>query len=229
MTVTDPRVDEGKFTGTGQLAPIDYPATVTLQPGESVTYTTTYVVTQADVDSGELSNTATATGNTPPGTDIPPTPPSTVVVVTDPKPALTVVKTADVTKITTVGQKVTYSFLVTNAGNVTITNPTVKEGDFSGHGKLSAVTCPSHDDITLEPGDTEICTATYTVVAADLAAGAGKLTNTATVTGDLPGGGSLTSDPSTSTVTPDPPATPIAAGTPPRPGQLAFTGTELVG
>ncbi|WP_420369289.1 DUF7507 domain-containing protein [Curtobacterium sp. L1-20] len=228
VTVTNPRVDEGAFSGTGQLAPITYPATVTLQPGESVTYTTTYTVTQADVNSGKLSNTATATGDSPPGTSIPPTPPSTVVVVTDPKPALTVVKTADVTKITTVGQKVTYSFLVTNTGNVTVTDPTVEEGDFSGHGKLSSVTCPS-DDVTLEPGDSEICTATYTVVAADLAAGSGKLTNTATVTGDLPGGGSLTSTPSTSTVVPDPPANPVVAGTTPRPGQLAFTGTELVG
>jgi len=86
---------------------------------------------------------------------------------------------------------------VTNTGNVTVTDPVVKEGAFNGHGHLSAVSCPSGS--ALAPGQTVDCTATYTVVAADLAGG--TLTNTATVAGTTPSGDPLTSDPSTAKVT----------------------------
>ena len=225
VTVTNPEVLETEFSGSGDLAPIEYPAEdVVLQPGESVTYTTTYTVTQEDINSGELTNTATATGDVPPGNELPPTPPSTVIVDTDPLPSLAIEKTADVTTITTVGQKVTYSFVVTNTGNVTISDPTVNEGKFSGNGELSAVTCPTNAT-ALAPGDSVTCTATYTVVAADLMAGAGELTNTATATGNLPGGGTLTSDPSTVSIVsePDTPVEPGVSG----PGGLASTGALI--
>jgi hypothetical protein len=111
---------------------------------------------------------------------------------------------------------VTYTFTVTNVGNITITDPTVKEGTFSGHGTLSTVSCPSAK--TLEPGTSLICTATYTVVAADLTGG--TLGNTATATGTLPSGAPFTSDPSTATV--QEVAAVAAAG-------LASTGSTIAG
>jgi uncharacterized repeat protein (TIGR01451 family) len=227
VTITDPTIADTEFSGTGELSAITCPADDTLAPGDVVTCLATYTVTQADVNAGQITNTATVTGTTPGGDPTDPSTPSTSTVTTDPLPALSLMKTADVTKITKVGQVVTYSFLVSNTGNVTITDPAVDEGKFSGHGTLSAVTCPS-GDATLEPGDSVICTATYKVVAADLTDG--KLTNTATATGTTPGGDPLTSDPSTSTVTPDP-TTPVAGGgTTPTggDGELAFTGTDLV-
>jgi LPXTG-motif cell wall-anchored protein len=61
------------------------------------------------------------------------------------------------------------------------------------------------------------CTATYTVVAADLADGA-TLSNTATVTGTTQGGDLLTSDPSTASVKEVAPVAPAAA--------LASTGSD---
>jgi uncharacterized repeat protein (TIGR01451 family) len=200
VTISDVAVQEGEFSGTGELSAIECPEDATLAPGESVTCTATYEVTQADVDSGELTNTATATG-TPPSGDPVTSPPSTETVTTDPLPALSVVKTADVERITEAGQAVTYSFEVRNTGNVTITDPVVAEGEFTGHGELSEVTCPEDD--TLEPGESVTCTATYTVVAADLAGGA-ELSNTATAGGTTPSGDPITSEPSTATVDVDP-------------------------
>ncbi|TDP98613.1 putative repeat protein (TIGR01451 family) [Leifsonia sp. 115AMFTsu3.1] len=216
VTITDPQVSEGSFSGTGTLSAIDCPqGSASLAPGDTFTCTADYTLTQADVDAGKLTNTATAIGTPPPGTDLPPVPPSTSTVTTDPHPALALVKTADTNKATAVGQIVTYTFTVTNIGNITITQPSVKEGAFTGHGTLSKVTCPSGS--TLRPGDSLTCTATYTVVAADLTGG--TLSNTATATGTLPNGDPLSSDPSTATVQE---VAVVAAG-------LASTGSSIAG
>jgi uncharacterized repeat protein (TIGR01451 family) len=80
---------------------------------------------------------------------------------------------------------ITYSFLVTNTGNVTVTDPRVNDSGFTGSGRLSAITCPGSAS-RLAPGEHVTCTATYTVTAADVRAGSIK--NTATVTGTPPNG-----------------------------------------
>ncbi|WP_069385474.1 DUF7507 domain-containing protein [Cellulosimicrobium cellulans] len=181
VTITDPQVTETAFSGTGEPPVISCPAGQ-LAPRDAVTCEATYVVTQADVDSGELSNTATATG-TPPGDTPPPmSPPSTVDVPVDPQPGLEVVKTADLTEITAAGQTVTYSFEVTNTGNVTITDPQVTETEFSGTGEPPVATCPVGP---LAPGVSVTCEATYVVTQADV--DSGELLNTATATGTPPG------------------------------------------
>ncbi|WP_460581021.1 DUF7507 domain-containing protein [Humibacter ginsengisoli] len=216
VTIMNPTVADTNFSGNpANLSALSCPANVVLQPGEDTTCTATYTVTQADVDAGQITNAATATGTppegvTPPTADAPP-----VVVTTNPHPALSLVKTASTQQATTVGQVITYTFAVTNTGNVDVKNPKVNEGTFTGHGTLSAVTCTG--DSVLPPGQSISCTATYTVVAADLAAG-GTLSNTATVTGTLPGGDLLTSDPSTAKVAEVAPVTPAAA--------LASTGSD---
>ncbi|WP_309102173.1 GEVED domain-containing protein [Microbacterium sp.] len=198
VTITDPTVNEIDFSGTGELSAVTCPEGDTLAPGDEITCTATYEVTQADVDSGELTNTATATGTTPSGEPTEPSTPSTSIVTTDPLPAMSVVKTADVERIVAVGQVVTYTFIVTNTGNVTITDPAVNEGDFNGKGDLSSISCPE-GSATLDPGEAAACTATYTVVEADLAGG-GTLSNTATVSGTTPTGDSITSSSSTAVV-----------------------------
>lgn len=246
VTITDPTVTDTDFSGSGDLSAVTCP-TGALPPGADITCTATYTVTQADVNAGELTNTATVTGDVPDGTDpITPVPSNEVTVGTDPLPLLEVTKTADVKQVTKAGQKVTYSFRVENTGNVTITDPKITDSAFTGHGKLSAITCP--DSATLAPGAVVTCTATYTVVAADLTDG-GELSNTATVGGTTPTGDPITSVPSTVTVNEVPPSqpggpTPAPTGDPtagPAPGApaphsggttptgLAFTGTELVG
>jgi uncharacterized repeat protein (TIGR01451 family) len=197
VTASDVSPVEGGFSGTGTLSPVTPAAAASLAPGESATFTATYVVTQADVDSGALSNTATATGTTPGGDPVPTPPGSSVEIPVTPAPALTVVKTADTTEITEAGQTVTYSFVVTNTGNVTANDVSPVEGDFSGTGDLSAFT---PGPASLAPGESETFTATYVVTQADLDSGA--LTNTASATGTTPGGD------------PFPPAPPSTVDTP---------------
>jgi uncharacterized repeat protein (TIGR01451 family) len=211
VTITNPSVQDTNFSGTGQLSALDCPADVTLEPRDTLICSATYTVTQADIDSGELSNSAHVTGTppvvvTPPTADAPP-----VTITTSPDPVLSFTKTASAQKVTKAGQVLTYTFTVTNVGNVDINDPEVNEGTFTGHGTLSAVTCP--DDSMLAPGEAMTCTATYTVDAADLTGG--TLSNTATASGTTLDGTTITSDPSTAAV--------AEAG--PAKG-LALTGTD---
>ncbi|WP_420367228.1 DUF7507 domain-containing protein [Curtobacterium sp. L1-20] len=194
VTITDPVVDDSDFTGTGTAPVVDCPAG-SIAPGASVTCTASYVTTQADVDQGGVTNTATVTGTPPGGGTTPPSPPSTVTVPSDPAPALTVVKTADRTELTAAGQTITYSFVVTNTGNVTLTDVAVDDTDFTGTGTLSAVTCPT---ATLAPGADITCTATYEVTQADI--DNGGVTNTAVGTGTPPTGDPIPTPPSTVSV-----------------------------
>lgn len=71
--ITDP------LPGLSSVSYGPWPSTEgTLAPGQSVTATATYTVTQADLDRGEVANTATAAGNPPFGSPsgTPPTPTS---------------------------------------------------------------------------------------------------------------------------------------------------------
>ena len=202
VTMSGIGITEQKFTGSGMTPGAICPADV-LAPGDSMDCTASYKVTQADVDAGQVSNTAVAVG-TPPSLqtdpdgnlvlgDCPdcvmttPTPitsqPSTAIATMDPNPALSIVKTANVSTFTT-GTVITYTFTITNTGDVTMSNVGVIEGAFNGTGKLSSITCPT---TTLAPGQVVACTATYTATAADAAAG--KLANTATATGVPPTNG----------------------------------------
>ncbi|MFK0242996.1 hypothetical protein ACIQTX_19235 [Microbacterium sp. NPDC090281] len=197
VTLTDVTVTETEFTGSGTApVPVCPAGAAELAPGTQVICTATYTVTQADVDAGSISNAATATG-VPPGGGTPPvSPPSVVEVPELPAPALTVVKTTDTQAVTRAGQAIDYRFTVTNTGNVTLSTTKVNEVSFSGAGAFGAPVCPAG---ALVPGQVIVCTATYTVVTADLT---GKpLVNTATATGTPPGGDPITSDPSTVRIT----------------------------
>src|ERR1019366_8229989 len=88
-------------------------------------------------------------------------------------------KTSDATAATKVGDLITFSYLVTNTGNVTISALAVTDPQPG----LSVVSCPS---ATLAPAAFETCTATYTVTQADL--DAGQIVNTGTVNGTTPAG-----------------------------------------
>ncbi|MHC5903963.1 DUF7507 domain-containing protein [Streptomyces sp. S6] len=203
VTLTDITVKEGDFNGTGVLSAPSCPdAAKSLAPGAVVTCTATYVVTQEDVDAGQLANSATVTGEPPLGGDPITSPPGTTKVPTDPRPGLSVVKSADKTELV-LGETITYSFVVTNTGNVTMKDVAVHEGEFTGTGKLSEVSCPDGTQ-SLAPGASATCTATYQVTQDDV--DAGKISNSATVTGVPPLGPNtpVTSPPGTTTVPTDP-------------------------
>lgn len=193
VTLDDIAIQEQDFTGTGNLSDVLCPDT-TLAPAEETTCEATYVITQDDVDAGGVTNVAIAIG-TPPDTDVPvPSTPSETTVGSDPAPGLSVVKTAAPASAGAAGDVITYSFLVTNTGNVTLTDVAPLEGDFSGTGDLTAIECPTD---VLAPGEDITCTATYELTQEDV--DAGGVTNVATAVGTPPdgttGGGTPTEAP----------------------------------
>ena len=177
------------------LGPVTCPLP-TLAPGASETCTATYTITAADVTAGAVVNMATASG-TPPGGTTPVTsaPSSTSTPTTAPAPGLHVDKTASPTAVSRVGERITYSFAVTNTGNVTITGIGVSDTQAAPAGPASAVTCPT---TTLAPGAFTTCTATYTATQADL--DHGSIADTATASGTAPSGSAVTSPPAAATV-----------------------------
>jgi uncharacterized repeat protein (TIGR01451 family) len=114
---------------------------------------------------------------------------------------MTVAKSAPTTTVTHAGQHVPYSFLVTNAGNVTLHDVTVTDvvAPPSDPANLSPVSCPHP---ALAPGASETCTATYTVTQADVDHG-GPARDSATVTGTPP---ATPGDPSPPPLPPSPPS-----------------------
>jgi hypothetical protein len=101
------------------------------------------------------------------------------------------VKSASVTSYSAPGTPITYSYLVTNTGNVNLTAVSVTDP----HVGLSAISCLS---ASVAPGASETCTATYTTTQADLTAG--SITNTASASGKAPFGVSVASNPSSVTI-----------------------------
>ena len=157
-------------------AVIDDKATVTcpqtptpLNPGASLTCTASYVVTQADLNAGAVLNTATASavfnGNTVVSNQ------DQVSVPAAQGPALTLDKSTTTPNYDAVGDTISYSYLVTNSGNVPVTTPYAVTDD------KATVTCPQ-TPTPLDPGASITCTASYVVTQADLNAGA--VLNTAT-------------------------------------------------
>jgi uncharacterized repeat protein (TIGR01451 family) len=170
VTVTDP------LEGLSAITPATVPD---LAVDASETFTATYTVTQADIDAGQILNTATATADEPEGCDCGPPTDTDDYVITIPRTAATTVeKTADPTEDLVLGDTVTYTFVVTNTGNVTLTDVTVTD-ELAG---LSAIDPPSV--ASLAPDATATFTATYVVTQADV--DAGEIVNSATATGTPP-------------------------------------------
>ncbi|WP_449408277.1 DUF7507 domain-containing protein [Microbacterium maritypicum] len=157
-----------------------------LQPGQTVTATATSTISQTDVNSGAVSNTATGSGAPPTGAAVTSTAPATVSLASAPGIVLT--KTGAVTSGNgSVGSTITYSFSARNTGNVTLTGVSIADP----HAGLSALTYtwPGASG-TLQPNQTVTATATYTVRQSDVDAGSAK--NTATVSGTPPTGAAIT-------------------------------------
>jgi uncharacterized repeat protein (TIGR01451 family) len=113
-------------------------------------------------------------------------------------PELALTKTVSPTRFTTAGDTLTYSFAVSNPGNADVADLAI---DDPMPGLSTPVCSPVALGDTLPAGDSTTCTATYTVTAGDVVAGADK-TNTATATGTPPQGTGLpqvVSPPSTAT------------------------------
>ncbi len=163
----------------------------TLAPGDTITWTATYVVTTADFQTavggdGSIDNTATGSATAPGGVAGAITDDSDPVTVTVTAP----VATLSVTKIATpdsgygVGDTITYNYVVTNTGNVPMTNVGLADNVTAGSGTDPVPTLVSinnggglgasaddgadNDVDTLAPGDTAEFTGTYVVTQSDV-------------------------------------------------------------
>jgi len=172
-----------------------------------------------------------------------------VISYTLPHPVITLAKTeaaGSPDPVTRAGERITYDFKVTNAGNVELDGIAVADTQ-ALHGEVlgSGPTCP---ESTLAPGAAETCTGLYIVTSADLAAG--SVRDSAVATARVLGGGTLTSNratlsipvqpaapPTTTTTTPTRAPTPVrlvtgppsppAGETPLFPAGLALAGVGL--
>jgi uncharacterized repeat protein (TIGR01451 family) len=171
-------------------------AATSLAPGAGTLCTATYVTTQGDLDTGEVANSASAVGLTGSGSSVASNPASAIAPA-DVAPALSLEKSATPTSVSAAGQTITYSFLATNTGNVTVHGL----GVLDAHVGLSAISCPT---TTLAPGATTTCSATYVVTQADI--DAGEIADSAHADAATPAGAAVAS-PVSSVVVP-------ASGTP---------------
>ena len=157
-----------------------------LAPGATyTTCTASTALTQAHIDSGSVSNTATVSGTPPAGATPNPTTASDTEVVTITQIAsFELTKAATPTTYSTAGQTITYSFSVDNTGNVTLTNTAVSDP------RCDAAPVYASGDINsdseLDVTEVWIFTCLYTVTQADV--NAGSISNTATATATGPQG-----------------------------------------
>ncbi|SDP36843.1 DUF11 domain-containing protein [Phyllobacterium sp. OV277] len=160
----------------------------TLAVNETKTVTGVYTITQADIDRGHVTNSATASGTDSNGVAVPSLQSSTDTPI-EQKPSLVIVKdvVAGTPAQNRAGSKIDYTFVVTNNGNLPLTNISVSDGKLD-----AAATCPV---TALAPGAQTTCTGSHTLTQADV--NAGKVTNTATAAGQTAGGKSVVSPPST--------------------------------
>ena len=89
---------------------------------------------------------------------------------------LSLVKSASPSTYSTVGQSISYSYLVTNTGNVRLAGP-VTVADDKATVSCPAVSTVGNHDSFLDPGEAVTCTASYTITQADL--NSGSVTNVA--------------------------------------------------
>lgn len=159
--------------------------TTTLAIGASATCTSGYTTVAADVGVG-VTYSATVSGTAAGGGTVTATANGTIVF--NPQPSLAVAVTASPTTYSNAGQVITYSYKVTNTGNVSISSITV------GDSRVSTVTCPV---TTLAAGANTTCSGSYTTVAADVMAG--SISSTATAKGVF-GSTAVASTPITTTL-----------------------------
>jgi len=201
VDLTDVVVDDPTLGVSGLVCA----ATLAVGDHADCTTTATHEVTQADLIAGKVTNTATATGTTPPGVTPPDPASSTVDTPTTPAVSgLEVVKAATLhddgpgaakdNGLADAGETITYEFTVTNTGNVTLPKVTVDDALLG----LDGFECATD----LEPGRSATCQAPepYAVTEADLVEG--KVVNTATGHATTPPGVDEPTPPTTDVTVP---------------------------
>ncbi|HET6498021.1 MAG TPA: hypothetical protein VFH17_03100, partial [Coriobacteriia bacterium] len=133
-----------------------------LAPSASATFTATYTITQADLDAGSVKNIAQGFGFW--GKDKVESNFDDETVTALQQPALSLVKTATPVTYDAIGDVITYTYTLTNSGNVTLSGPFTVTDDKATTSRVGAVPAPD----VLAPGASAAFSATYTITQADL-------------------------------------------------------------
>ncbi|AWI24425.1 hypothetical protein HYN49_00135 [Flavobacterium pallidum] len=184
VSISDPTIS---------LNPITVPSPLT--PGQVVSVPFTYTITQADVNAGQVVNTAVVSGTTPGGTTVTDTSDNdgddtnggdTPTVTPIPmNPELEFIKTGvyvddNANGIVDTADTVVYTFVIRNTGNVTVTNILIND---ALTGTVLVPLTPS----TLNPGESGTMTpVVYHINQTNI--NAGLVINSASVTGSDPNG-----------------------------------------
>lgn len=126
------------------------------------TCTATYTITQDDIEAGEVTNIAQATGEPEFGTLGPLT---ADVTITGPtlNPAMTLEKTTTASGFSAVGDVIDYSFTVTNTGNVTLSDVAVTDP------LIPTLSCSTTALLPADAGTNVLtCSGSYTVTQDDI-------------------------------------------------------------
>ncbi len=193
VVVTDERenaafttVEDANFEFDGNTVTIGE-----MLPNATYTFKVTYEVTEGDIlaEGNTLVNTVKVTGDGPEGEDPDPEETTEEVPVEEPKASLSVEKTSGAVEGTTyrAGDTITYTITVTNDGNLTVTNITLKDTLVEEEGiEVAGYDTP----FVLEPGESKEFTYAYTVTGEDLGPAGGTeptlLENAVTVEGKAP-------------------------------------------
>jgi len=183
LTITDPIVTI-----------VGGPITLAAGASDNITFTGTYTITATDIANGMVPNTATATGEDPIGDPVMTTDDDTVPLASG-TPEIDLIKTGTFNDengsgTAEEGETISYAFTVSNIGTVDLTAVTITDPLLTVSG--------GPIDLIVGASDNTSFTGTYTITATDVANG--MVPNTATTTGDDPGGNSV-SDTDDETIT----------------------------
>ncbi|WP_418639027.1 DUF7507 domain-containing protein [Winogradskyella sp.] len=167
-----------------------------LDPSETWIFTApNYTITQDNVDAGSITNNVTVSGLEPDGTTSVLATDTYIIDANNPDVTLCdngsieIVKAASSTASGCVGEGdiVTYTFTVTNNGDVSINSITITDDLLGGDITASLTLTGDDSDSVLDPSETWIFTAPdYTITQANV--DAGNITNNVTVNGLQPDG-----------------------------------------
>lgn len=169
VTLQNVVVTDDLITPTGGTTPC-----AAVAPGGNCTLVGTYTVTQADVDAGEIINSATAQSDEIDTID------TEIASPVPQNPSIDLVKQADLPEGVSLGAPgdvIEYTLTATNTGNVTLDNVEIVDD-------LIGLTCTPSQPAMLAVGESLACSGTYEIRIPDL--GSGAITNIATVSGEAP-------------------------------------------
>jgi gliding motility-associated-like protein/uncharacterized repeat protein (TIGR01451 family) len=164
VTISDLLVEDPL---TGLLQEIE-----SLAPEQSLSFNETYIVSQENLDSGELLNQALVSGFDP--NNSPVSGSADRLIPAGQNSELSVTKTAEPETFSAPGDQIAYTIVVSNTGNVTLSDVYV-EDPLTGLGFLIG---------EMAPGSTRSFSESYVILLADVHEG--KVVNVATATGKDP-------------------------------------------